>query len=349
MADTERDQRTEPASERRLQKAREEGQIALGRDAVGTASLLCASVAVWQLAGPLRNALVSMMQERFSGVAHATLTSAVAVGYQVPLFALLICSAGALGAVAAGVAQTQGGFWPELAMPDLSRLAGGRLQRLFQRTLLVDLLMSLAKVAAVLGVLWLAWRGGFAQLFGLVNGSTGALLGGGAAWLSHGLGRAMGALAVLATADLLLQRKRFADKMKMTREEAKRDAKEDSGDPLLRGRRRRRHRELAKGRAAVEVPRADALVVNPTHIAIAIRYRKADGRAPRVTAKGKGVLAEMMRDLARKNGVPIVEDITLARLLYKRVKVGREVPAETYKAVAAILAFVYRLTRRSMA
>lgn len=116
---------------------------------------------------------------------------------------------------------------------------------------------------------------------------------------------------------------------------------------MFRSRRRRRHRELLKGRATVEVPKADALVVNPTHIAIAIRYRKDEGRAPRVTAKGKGQLAEHMRDLARSNGIPIIEDIPLARLLYKRVKVGREVPAETYKAVAAILAFVYRVTGRN--
>ncbi|HUJ24560.1 MAG TPA: EscU/YscU/HrcU family type III secretion system export apparatus switch protein [Myxococcales bacterium] len=349
MADEERDQRTEPASERRLQKAREEGQIPFGRDIVGVASMAFAAVAIWQLALPLRNALVSMVQERLSGVAHASLTSAVSVGYRVPLFALLICCAAAAGATIAGVAQTQGGFWPELAMPDVSRMVGGRLKKLFQPGMLVDLLFSAVKVAAILGVLWLSWRGKFESLFSLVNGSPAALLSGGASWLSTGLVRAVGVLVALGAGDLLLQRKRYADKMKMTKAEAKRDAKEDAGDPLIRGRRRRRHRELARGRAAVEVPRADALVVNPTHIAIAIRYRKSDGKAPRVTAKGKGVLAEMMRDLARTNGVPIVEDITLARLLWKRVKVGREVPAETYKAVAAILAFVYRLTRRSFA
>jgi len=130
----------------------------------------------------------------------------------------------------------------------------------------------------------------------------------------------------------------------MTRDEVKREGKEDNGDPMIKGKRRRRMREISKGRVAVEVPRADALLVNPTHIAIAIRYRKDEGAAPRVIAKGKGKLAEIMREIARENGIPIVEDIPLARLLYKRVKVGRSVPAETYKAVAAILAFVYRLT-----
>ena len=101
------------------------------------------------------------------------------------------------------------------------------------------------------------------------------------------------------------------------------------------------------GKVRIEVPRADALIVNPTHIAIAIRYRRDEGRAPKVTAKGKGSLAEHMRALARENGVPIVQDIPLARLLYKKVKVGREIPAQTFKAVATILAFVYRVTGRS--
>ncbi len=133
----------------------------------------------------------------------------------------------------------------------------------------------------------------------------------------------------------------------MTKQELKREMKEDDGDPMLRSRRRRRHRELARGRARVEVPRADALVVNPTHVAVALRYRRDEGRAPRVTAKGKGVLAELMRELARENGVPIVQDVPLARLLYRKVKVGGEVPAQTYKAVAAVLAFVYRLGGRA--
>jgi flagellar biosynthetic protein FlhB len=347
--EAQREDRTEQASERRLQKAREEGQIPLGRDAIGVLAIAAAATAVWQLGIPLREGLTLLVRERTEGIADASLAHAADIGVRVPLLALSICVAAAIGAIAGGVAQTQGGFWPELAMPDLSRLAGGRLSRLFKRAFLTDIALSTAKVVAVFATLWFAWRDKLPALAALMRGSPLSLLSGSASWLSAGLLRALLVLVALAGADLALQRFRFSAKMKMTREEAKREQKEDAGDPLLRNRRRRRHRELAKGRAAVEVPRADALVVNPTHIAIAIRYRKSDGRAPRVTAKGKGVLAESMRDLARQNGIPIVEDITLARLLWRRVKVGREVPAETYKAVAAILAFVYRITRRGSA
>ena len=135
----------------------------------------------------------------------------------------------------------------------------------------------------------------------------------------------------------------------MTKDELKREMKDEEGDPLVKGARKRRHRELVRKSAIAESRRADALVVNPTHIAIAIRYRKDEGAAPRVLAKGKGVLAEAMRDSARSAGVPIVQDIPLARLLYKKVKIGGQVPADTYKAVAAILALVYRLTRPTVA
>jgi flagellar biosynthesis protein FlhB len=156
-------------------------------------------------------------------------------------------------------------------------------------------------------------------------------------------------LIVFAGADFALTRWRYRKRHMMTKDELRREMKDDEGDPLLRGQRKRRHRELVRRSAVAETRRADALIVNPTHIAIAIRYRKDEGFAPKVLAKGKGVLAEVMRDAARGSGIPIVQDIPLARLLYKKVKVGGSVPAETYRAVAAVLAVVFRMTGRTVA
>ena len=133
----------------------------------------------------------------------------------------------------------------------------------------------------------------------------------------------------------------------MTKEEAQAGVKDEEGDPPPAGAQASPPRDGAQAAPRREVRRADALVVNPTHIAIAIRYRKDEGAAPRVLAKGKGCWPSTCADLAREHGIPIVEDIPLARLLYKKVKVGGQVPAATYKAVAAILAFVYRVTGRS--
>ena len=154
------------------------------------------------------------------------------------------------------------------------------------------------------------------------------------------------AMIIIAIFDYVITHKRFTDKMKMTIDEVKREIKEDMGDPMIRGRRKQKAREIAQNRVGVEVPKADALIVNPTHIAIAIRYERGTDNAPRVTAKGKDNVADLMRKLARENSIPIVKDIPLARLLYKKVRVGKTVPAETYKAVAAVLAFVYRVTGR---
>jgi flagellar biosynthesis protein FlhB len=211
----------------------------------------------------------------------------------------------------------------------------------------VDLGLALGKVAVIGTAAFLAVRAPFLALPRLLGATPGDQLGAAFGILATVAKPVLAAAVALALVELAVSHLRFSDRMKMTKEELKREVKEEEGDPLLRGRRKRRHRELARGQARVEVPRADALIVNPTHVAVAVRYRRDEGRAPRVLAKGKGALAEYMRELARTHGIPIVEDIPLARLLHRKVKVGREIPAQTYKAVAAILAFVYRVAARS--
>jgi flagellar biosynthesis protein FlhB len=266
-----------------------------------------------------------------------------------PLFITLAVAASvALGASVALAAQTRLGTWARLALPDPKRVFGGaRLGRLFRKEMLVDLLFTAVKVVTLVYAVWSAFHDDFLTLPRMLQQSAATQLQSAFAPLAHGFVRILAAVGLLAGLDLALTRYRYQGRMKMTKEEAKRDYREEEGDPMIRSRRRRRHHELAKGHARVEVPRADALVVNPTHVAVAIRYRPGQDAAPRVTAKGKGRLAEIMRELAREHGIPIIEDIPLARLLYRRVKVGRAVPAETYRAVAAILAFVYRVLGRN--
>jgi flagellar biosynthesis protein FlhB len=230
-------------------------------------------------------------------------------------------------------------------MPDLSKVfSGGKLSQVFSKKLWVDLAVALVKLVTVAATIWSCMRAEFMTLPGLLFARTDVQFGMLFGPLCKGSVKVLTVMGLWAGLDIALTRYRFNKKMKMTKAEARREAKEDEGNPMIKAKRRRRHRELSRGRAAFEVPRADALIVNPTHIAIAIRYRPGEDSAPRVTSKGKGVLAEMMRDLARENGIPIVENIQLARLLWKRVKVGKAVPSDTFKAVAAVLAYVYRLT-----
>ena len=154
----------------------------------------------------------------------------------------------------------------------------------------------------------------------------------------------LGVLAVIAAVDYVLARRRITARMKMSSEEIKREHRESDGDPMVKGRRRRKMRELAKRRVASAVATADVIVVNPTHYAVALRYKEDSDRAPIVVAKGVDELAEKIRELGRKHSVPIVPRPPLARALYK-VKEGDVVPAALYRAVAEVLAYVYRIRR----
>jgi len=154
----------------------------------------------------------------------------------------------------------------------------------------------------------------------------------------------LGALIVLAAIDYYLARRRMGERMKMSPDEVKREHKEQDGDPMVKGRRRQRMRELARRRMAAAVASADVIVVNPTHYAVALRYQDGKDRAPVVVAKGVDEQAEKIREIARQHGVPVLARPPLARALYK-VKEGHPVPGALFRAVAEVLAYVYRLRR----
>jgi flagellar biosynthesis protein FlhB len=350
MAETQHEDQTEQASARRLNQAREEGNIPLCRD-LGTWAGLMAGLAALTTLGPaLRDSLLNLMWASADGLAQSNSARLLPFLWRPIIIVGFITAAIALGATIALGTQTQLGTWAHLALPDTKRIfSGGKLARLFSREAAMDLLVAAVKVVTLGYVVWSAFRDDFLTLPRMLHQSTPEQLRSAFVPLARGFVRILAALGLLAGLDFALTRYRFNQRMKMTKEEAKRDYREEEGDPLIRSRRRRKHHELARGHAKVEVPKADALIVNPTHVAVAIRFRPGEDAAPRVTAKGKGRLAEIMRELARENGIPIIEDIPLARLLYRKVKVGRSVPAETYKAVAAILAFVYRVLRRNAA
>jgi flagellar biosynthetic protein FlhB len=158
-----------------------------------------------------------------------------------------------------------------------------------------------------------------------------------------GLGaRILAVLAVLAAADYAFQRLDHERRLRMTREELKEELRQTEGDLRTRNRIRARQIELSRNRMLAVVARADVVVVNPVHVAVALRYDPARMAAPRVVAKGARLFAERIKREARRHGVPVVENPPVARLLFRLVQVGREIPLSLYQAVAEILAFVYR-------
>ena len=343
--ETEQEARTEQASPRRLDAAWESGDIPVARDVVSVATLCAAMAGVITLAPGVRDALMALVSHAMSTADVAAPADLRPYFWSLMFIGLKICGGAALAGLLAAVAQTRGGFWPDRAIPDVSRLVRlDRVLRIFKVDGIVDIGLSALKLALVGAAFWLSIRHELPTFRGLFDVPVPELLAQAVAPLQRALLAALLTLMLLAALDFFVQKRRFDKRMRMTREEMKREQREEDGDPIFRSRRRRRHRQLSKARVLTEVPRADAIVVNPTHIAVAIRYRRDEGGAPRVIAKGKGQLAEIIRDLARSHGIPIIEDIPLARLLYRRVKIGGKIPAETYKAVAAILAFVYRVT-----
>jgi flagellar biosynthetic protein FlhB len=153
----------------------------------------------------------------------------------------------------------------------------------------------------------------------------------------------IGAMGALAGCDYLYERWRIGKQLRMSRQELKEEMREQEGDPLLKSHLKSLRQRMARRRMMSDVEKADVVITNPTHLAIALRYRAEEMGAPRVLGKGAGFIAERIREVARSKNIPVVENKPLARLLYQQVEIGREIPESLYRAVAGVLAYVYRL------
>ncbi len=352
MADTEasREDRQLPASERRIRKAREDGRVARSRDLVHFA-VLGAALAGGAAIGPsmaretiamVRSALVFERETAMSaGRMPEVLASlgADAIGAALPLVAGLCAVAIAATTIPGGVVLS--------TRPldfDLSRLAPSNgVKRVFSVRGAFDLgrLLVLSLALAAIGSWFVATS--LPEFAGLAARPLAQGLSGGAALMAAGLVALVGVLAAVALVDVPFQWFRHRADLKMTHQEARQEAKESEGDPMLRGRMRARQREIAGRRMLVAVPTADVVITNPTHYAVAIRYDESAMGAPRVVAKGADLLAARIREIATQAGVPVLGAPPLARALYAHVEVDREIPAALYNAVAQVLAWVYQL------
>jgi flagellar biosynthetic protein FlhB len=155
----------------------------------------------------------------------------------------------------------------------------------------------------------------------------------------------VGVMGALAGLEYFYQRWRTEVQLRMSRQEIKEEMREQEGDPQLKGRVKSLRQKMSRRRMTAQVAKADVVITNPTHLAIALGYRAGEMGAPRVLGKGAGYIAEKIREIARAKGIPIIENKPLAQLLYRRVEVGWEIPETFYRAVAEVLAYVYRLRR----
>lgn len=338
-------QRTHKATPKRIREFRKRGEIALSRDVVSAATLTGGFVALVAYAGASRGALLDLTRSAVlasDGAGEVALPAAAVHSFLVATAPVMIGAAA--GAILAMLVQL--GWPPAFKLPGFEL---GRMSPVKNLPNTLSPLGMLRRSGAAVGKLVLVGAIVIVALRHRVV--TGALDVRGLGALAFGLIRhamwlVLGVLAVIAAIDYFLARRRIAAQMRMTSEEIKREMREQEGDPMVRGRRRQRMREIAKRRIAQAVAKADVVVVNPTHYAVALRYDDKADAAPVVVAKGVDEQAEKIREIARSKGVPVLSRPPLARALYKHVKEGRAVPANLYRAVAEVLAYVYRLRQR---
>ncbi len=348
----ERSQQTEDATPRRLQKAREEGQIASSKE-LSAALQFCAAVLMLSLAAQgvyaglitmLRGLLLLAFRDeitlgRLQGVASDLLTG--------PLRFVWSFGAALLGiGLLSHMAQTGFAITPKRLQPDIKRL--DPLKKLQQlpgengaQALKATLLTPLA------GVVFYYVVKGDLELFlalprlGLEAGSLVVFQA-----LRQLLTQAAVLLVALGAFDLWRQRRKMTKQLKMSKQEVRQEHKDLEGDPHIKARLRRLQREMMRRRMMSEVPKATVVVTNPTHFAVAIRYAPEEGGAPVVLAKGADHIALKIREVADRHEIPLVENPPLAQALYKGTEIGQQIPVELYRAVAEILAYIYRLRQR---
>jgi flagellar biosynthetic protein FlhB len=346
--DDDEESKSEDPSPQRLEQAFEQGDLPMSHDLISIVSMLLGLVVIFGLLPSLTQALVTSVRalEPMTRLQDPAQLFRALGTMRLPAIGLLV--AGTLGALAASLGQTGGRFFPDKLSPDFNRLLSvDAVLRAFSKEGIADIFLSAAKLAAVLAATVLPSTDEIVTLTRLIMASSDSQPGAISQLITPLAMRGAVVLALIAGVDFGVQRYRWFEKKKMTKEEVKREMKNDEGDPHIKGRRRQIQRKMARRKPPQQtVPKADAVIVNPTHIAIAIRYRKGEHRAPIVIAKGKGVTADTIRAIARENQIPIVKDVPLARLLHKKCEIGREVPMETFKAVAAVLAFVAKITGR---
>jgi len=351
MSETDTGERTEKATDRRLREARRKGQ--LGRSQDFTAWICIASAAVmmpFSIAAAaqvlteqfLRVAQVARQPTKVNAVEALSAAMASIGGVLLPMLVVVLLATTAT-AVAQGGIHLRG---VTLRVEQFDIVAG--LKRVFGRRALWEGLKALLKTLAIGAALWI-----------VVSGLVPVLMDSGRhtiAWLLERAGEGVVALlqvavvvgVLLAAIDVAVVMRRNRKHTHMTKKEAKDEHKKSEGDPLVRAQRRSRQLALSRNRMIAAVGDSDVVLLNPTHLAVALRYEPGKS-APRIVAKGAGVVAQKIRERAEESGVPMVRDIPLARALHAACDIGQEIPEELYTAVAQVLAFVEHLKRRGSA
>lgn len=342
-------EKTEPASPRRLEQAREEGQVPQSRELSAFLVLIAGSGALWvggswlaqRISGAVSRGLTFGRDEAFDATALPALflhEAGEALATLGPLLLILVVAA------LAGP-FTMGGlnFSSKALAPDWTRLDPLKgFGRMFSMHSVGELVKGILKALLVGGVVAWVVLHEKDQVFALIGQPVEAGL--------HAMGQTIlfstlvivASMALIVTLDVPFQLWQYHSKLRMTKEEVRKEMKEMEGDPQLKARIRSQQREIARRRMMAAVPKAQVVVTNPTHFAVALAYDEKMP-APRVVAKGRGAIAQRIREIAQEHGVPLLEAPPLARALYAHTELDDVIPSALYRAVAEVMAYVYQL------
>ena len=347
-----KDSKTEDATPRKIEKAREEGQVAKSQEVSTAVSLIVMFFSLRLFGGWLYNNLVALLIYDFGVIPYSrdAMDALFASGYLAWMFQQAVLIAGPLMAVSflCGLISNlvQVGWKPtsKPMMPKPSKLNPIQgFKRIFSMQSVVNLVKSLAKFAVVGLVVFFIIRDRIGYLPAFIHMdmmmSTLFVLN-----MLIDMGLAVGAAFVLvAAADYAYTRYSHFKKLRMTKQEVKDEYKQMEGDPQVKGKIRQKMREVSMRRMMQNVPEADVVITNPTHYAVALRYNNMIDKAPVVVAKGVDFMAKRIREKAGEHNIAIVENQSLARALYAEVDVGEEIPYEMWESVVEILAYVFKL------
>lgn len=353
MAEENDQEKTEQATSKRRQNAREKGQVTKSRELASVAVLGACLVYFYFDASDLTARLMALMKTslRKSGQTNISIDTIQPLLTDLVFQTFALLAPFLLVALIAGlminILQVGILFSAEAITPKYSKIDPVKgFQRLFSLRSLVELVKNILKMVIVGFVAYLTVRGEAQNLLPLVDFGVWDILGYLGRVSFKILYSTCWVLVILAILDYGYQKWEHERSLKMSMKEIKEENKESEGDPLVKGRIKKLQREMARKRMMAAVPKADVVITNPTHFAVAIRYEPETMNAPCVIAKGADFLAEKIKEIARKSGVPVIENRLVAQVLYKVTPVDHAVPENLYKAIAEILAHIYSLKQK---
>ena len=349
-------EKTEPATAKKLKDAREEGKVAKSKELTAAFDLIVLFlvlkifvaflgerfILVFQQNYQMIPDFVSMNAKDVSGQAISNLISNTLTQILIacfPFFAFGFVITIVISIYQVGWKVTTKPMQPKL--DKFNPLQG--FKRIFSKDSIFELLKAILKIALIIYIAYASIKDEAANIFILYEISLmQAIMLCGSIIINTGLKISI-AYLIIGLADFIYQKYKFNEEMKMTKQEVKDEFKNTEGNPEIKGRQRQRMREVSQRRMMQDVPKADVVITNPTHYAVAIKYDAQTAKAPIVLAKGEDYLAQKIKETAKENHVEIVENKPLARMLYANVEIGEEIPPELYQAVAEVLAMVYNM------